>query len=135
MPNVNFLAILIAAIVGTIIGVIWYGPMFGRVWKKLTGASDEDVELGKSETIKNYALAFGGQLLTAYALASIIVFTFQYFSGFSYELIIWIWLGLVVPLLLNRVLWQGESWKLLILDSGYYLAQLLVMGAILSLLP
>lgn len=133
MPNVNLLGVLIAAVVGMAIGALWYGPLFGKKWMKLTGFTKEDMsEVSKAAMAQKYAIGFVGQLATAYLLSILIAATFQYFGGFSYQPILWLWAGLVIPVSLNGVLWEDEPWGLLLLNSSYHLAQLLAMGAILS---
>jgi len=42
------------------------------------------------------------------------------------------WLGFAVPLTAGSYLWEGKSIKLWVLNAGYYLVSLLVMGAILG---
>jgi len=43
------------------------------------------------------------------------------------------WLGLVVPVSLGIVLWEGKSWKLWFINASSYLVTLLAMGIILGL--
>lgn len=39
--NLNWLAVLVAAIVHMVIGSLWYGPIFGNVWMKAVGKTRE----------------------------------------------------------------------------------------------
>ncbi len=40
---VNYLAVLVAAIVGMVVGFIWYSPkVFGKMWMKLSGVNPKD---------------------------------------------------------------------------------------------
>ncbi|MBA2459694.1 MAG: DUF1761 family protein, partial [Gemmatimonadales bacterium] len=32
MPNVSLLAVLVATLLGFVLGGLWYGPLFGRAW-------------------------------------------------------------------------------------------------------
>jgi len=45
---------------------------------------------------------------------------------------VFIWLGYVVPVLLNTVAFEKRSWKLFGINAGFHLAALLAMGMILS---
>lgn len=47
----------------------------------------------------------------------------------------WYWLGLVAPVLLGAVLWEGKSWKWWLITAGFYLVDLLIMAAIFVLWP
>ena len=47
---VNYLAVLVAAIVSMVIGGLWYSPLlFGNVWMKLSGITQKDVEKAKKK--------------------------------------------------------------------------------------
>lgn len=43
------------------------------------------------------------------------------------------WLGFIVPVQLNAVAFDRKPWSLFAVDGGYYLAALLVAGALLAL--
>jgi len=47
-----------------VLGAIWYGPIFGKVWQKATGLSDEDVRSGNQ----------GKMLGTVFIIAVIVSF-------------------------------------------------------------
>ncbi|MDZ4341375.1 MAG: DUF1761 domain-containing protein [Candidatus Binatia bacterium] len=135
MPNINLVGVLLAGIIGMGVGALWYGPLFGKQWIKLMGFSKESMEKAKEKgMIKSYALSFVGQLVTAYALAALVAFSAQYFGGFSYSLVFWVWLGFTVPLLLNNVLWEGKPWMLFALNAGHSLVQLMAMGVVINYL-
>ena len=135
MPNINLIGVLAAGIVGMVIGVLWYGPLFGKQWIRWMGFTKETIEETKKKgMISSYALGLLGQLASAYSLALLTAFSFQYFGGFSYSLVFWVWFGIVLPIQMTTVLWEGKSWKLFLLNSAYYLVQLLAMGTVLSYL-
>src|SRR3989344_1871712 len=135
MPNINLIGVVLAGIVGMTVGALWYGPIFGKQWMKLMGFTKETInEAKKNGMMVNYGLGLLGQLATAYALALLTAFSFQYFGGFSYSIIFWIWFGIVLPIQMGGVLWENKSWKLFILNSSYFLIQLLAIGLVLSYL-
>ena len=133
MPNINLIAVGLAGLMGMTVGALWYGPIFGKQWMKLMGFTKEAInEAKKKGMMLGYGLGFVGQLATAYALALLSAFSFQYFGGFSYSLIFWVWFGVVLPIQMGGVLWENKSWKLFALNSAYSLVQLLAMGLVLS---
>ncbi|MCR4260959.1 MAG: DUF1761 domain-containing protein [Candidatus Colwellbacteria bacterium] len=135
MPNINLIGVALAGVLGMFIGFSWYGPLFGKQWVQLMGFTKEDIEEAKKKgMILNYGLGFLGQIATAYALALLVASSFQYFGGFSYSIILWIWLGIVVPIQMGAVLWEGKPWKLFVLNCMYYLVQMMAMGFVLSYL-
>ncbi len=48
----NFIAVLVAAIVPMVIGMAWYNPkLFGNVWMRETGLTEEKLKSGKMAVI------------------------------------------------------------------------------------
>lgn len=120
MQEVNWVAVILAAVVSMVVGFIWYGPLFGKAWMKLTGKK----EMGdKKEMPKTYAIMFAASLVTAYVLSVL---------GASFETAFWVWLGFQATLLLNGVLFEGKSWNLYFLNAGHQLVSLLAMAWVLS---
>lgn len=135
---INYLAVLACAIASMAIGFVWYGPLFGKQWIKLSGMSTEKMQGAKASGMgKSYAPMFVGSLVMAYVLAHALIFAATYLkaSGVSAGLTagFWNWLGFIAPVTLGTVLWDGKPWKLWLLNNGYQLLNLLVMGVILSL--
>ncbi len=68
MEYFNFLIIPIAAIVPLIIGSIWYSPaVFGKVWMRVSGMTEEQTQSGGM--IKIFTLTYLFGLFAAYLLA------------------------------------------------------------------
>ncbi len=134
---VNYLAVLVAAIVSMVIGFLWYGPLFGKPWMREMGMSKEKMDAAmKKDMGKSYGLMFVGSLVMSYVLAHATIFAGTYLgvTGVSAGLMsgLWNWLGFVAPVTLGSVLWEGKSWKLWFLNNGYYLVTLLAMGVTLA---
>jgi len=131
------LAVIAAALANMAIGFVWYGPLFGKTWMKLSGITPDKIDAAKASGMgKTYLLGLLGSLVMSYVLAHAVVFAASYFkmSGVSAGLMsgFWNWLGFIAPVTLGAVLWEGKSWSLWMLMNGYYAVSLLVMGAILS---
>ena len=122
MQGVNWVALIAAGIASMIVGFIWYGPLFGKMWMKMTGKK----EMGdKKDMPKTYGILFIGSLVTAYALSVL---------GPSMQVAFWVWLGFQATLLLHSVLFEGKSWNLYFLNAGHQLVSLLAMSWVLSYL-
>jgi len=135
MLGINLIEVAAAGVVAMILGAIWYGPLFGKQWMQFAGITQTDMENAKQKGMaKSYAFGLVGQLLTAYVLAYLISLTGSYSLQTLIPLVGWIWLGLVVPILLGSVLWEGKSWKLFFLNGVYNLVTLMVMGLVIMYL-
>ncbi len=138
MVPVNYVAILVAAMLSMALGYAWYGPLFGKPWMKLVGMSKESMKgIKPNEMTKLYGIQFVGSLLMAFVLSHALVFASAYLgtNGVSagIQTGFWNWLGFVAPVTVGSVLWEGKSWKLWCLNNSYYLVSLLAMGVLLSL--
>ena len=134
MISINYWAVLVAAIAQMVLGALWYGPLFGKPWMRMTAAKAEG-GAGKS-----YGLMFVGALLMAWVLAHAIAYAGSYifaatgWYGACAGIMVGFmnWLGFIAPVTLGPVLWEGKPWKLWALNAGYYLVGLCIMGAILA---
>ena len=134
---INFMAVIAATISSMIIGYLWYGPLFGKVWTKLSSAKEKK----NDEKRKMYALQFIGSLFMAFVLAKMVVSVIsmielqyvvpqQLLVGLTVAF--WAWAGFVAPVTLGTVLWDKKPWMLWVLNNAYYLVTFCVMGIILA---
>lgn len=137
--NINYLAVVVAAVVAMVIGGVWHSPlMFAKQWQGAAGVSEETKQrmMAKGMT-KAYILQFIGALVMSFVLAHSLVFASAYLniSGISAGLQagIWNWLGFIATVTLGAILWEGKPWKLWFIINGYQIINLCAMGVILSL--
>ena len=141
MPTVpvNYLAVLVAAVASMIIGSLWYGPLFGKPWMALMGMTPEKIAAAKGKSMAmNYGLMFVGSFVMSFVLAHSLFFVTSTYIHTTYLIVgmtvgFWSWLGFVAPVTLGSVLWENKSWNLWLLNNGYYIVTLVVMGVILAL--
>lgn len=141
-PTINYLAVLVSAVVFFIIGGLWYSPiMFANSWIKEIGLSDEQVKAMKEKGpgAKPFIISFVGGLVMAFVTAHMVDFMKVVFgdSGMSNLAIglttaFWMWLGYIATYTLNSVAYENKSWKLYFINNGYQIVGLFVMGGILG---
>ncbi|TSC69907.1 MAG: hypothetical protein CEO12_671 [Parcubacteria group bacterium Gr01-1014_46] len=137
--QVNYLAVLLAAIVSMGIGFLWYSPMvLGKQWMKEKGLTAEKLKSAQKEMGVLYGVSFVLALVMAYILSHVMVFSlnFYHMSELSTGLMsaFWMWLGFVMPTQASATIFGGKNWKLLGIDTGFQLVSLLAMGTVLALL-
>ena len=127
--EVNLVAVVAAAVASMVLGMIWYGPLFGKKWMELTGKKMD----GKKEgMMKSYAIMFIGSLVAACVLG-FFVRTAGALDIMNGALVgVTAWLGFVATVTLGMVLWDGKPWSLYVLNNGYQLINFAIMGAILA---
>lgn len=141
MLDVNYIAVLVSGVIAMILGGLWYGPLFGKMWMQGMGWDPNNQALmaeKKKASGLHYAQMFVLALIQAFVLAHVL-WAFSVadptyvgawagiFGGF------WIWLGFVLPIKYGDKLWGGKAFKYVAIDLGYYLVVLAVMGIVLSL--
>ena len=132
--DVNWFAVLGAGVISMIIGSIWYGPLFGKKWMKLTGFTKKDAAKAKKKGMgKIFLIGFIASLVTAYVLVHILVLAGANTFGEGVKTGFWIWLGFFAPVMLGMVLWEGKPVNLYILNVLYWLVNLAVIGGVLAI--
>jgi len=128
---VNWLAVLVAALSGFVIGALWYGPLFGKVWMRLTGMTKE------KGAQANMAVTFGGayvlNLIAALGIATVSV----EHAGVMFALHVGL-LGaffFVAPALGVIYLFEQQPFRLWLVNAGYQLVNFAAMGAVIGAWP
>jgi hypothetical protein len=136
--SINYLAILAASIGAMVVGFLWYSPiLFGKQWAKLKGYTEEYLKTEQKKMGKLYGLSFLATLLMAYMLSHVMVLSNAFYgygmlqTGLTSAF--FMWLGFVMPIQLTSQLFGEKKWKLFCIDTGYQLASLIVMGAVIGL--
>jgi hypothetical protein len=138
---VNYLALLVAGVAQMIVGFIWYGPLFGKVWSKMKGFDFDKMTKAEQKEMQKkmmpyYGVTFVVSLVTAYILAHT-MFLSQNFFHYSPVMTglttaFWMWLGFMMPVRLYNEIFGGKNWKLFAIDTGYSLAGILAMGLVIG---
>ncbi len=135
MHNLNWLAILVAAISTMVVGFLWYSPLlFAKPWMKEMGYDPNDK--GKTEEMKKtagpaYAWSFVASLLSAFTLALFLHWVRVEDLHVGIMASFHIWLGFVATVQFTGALFMKQSMKLFGINTAYQLVCYLVMGAIL----
>ena len=132
-PDISLIAVLIASILGFGLAALWYSPkLFGKQWTAALGVSPEGLQEEFSPA-RTYGTRFVTTLVAAYILARILVHTDTTTLVAGIETGFLIWLGFVATFALDAVLFEKRPFKLYLINSGYYLVSLMLMGALLGL--
>lgn len=135
--EVNITAVIVATITATVLGMLWYGPLFGKLWMQVLGVSPEDIkarEKMKKGMMPILATQVFLTLFQVYVLAHFI----NAWSGASgIETALWIWAGFVMPMVAATAMWNNDSekiaWTRFLIQGGYQLVCFVMFGAILGM--
>jgi hypothetical protein len=133
--GVNYAAVLIAAIAGWMTGAVWYGAL-GKPWLKALGRTKEDMAMprGTPAFYAPFVIAFVADLVMAWILAGVIghlgVGQVTVRNGVISGLFVWV--GFVATTVATNYAFAGRSRLLTAIDTGHWLAVLIVMGAVVG---
>ncbi len=135
--SINYLAVLVAGIVaGMGVGMLWYGPLFGKPWSLEMGwggMTPEQIKAKQKAAMPGYLVSLVLNLVTAFVFLHVLQAFKAGSVGAALQGAAWMWLGFQFPLHVGKKLWMDKSWKLVAIDAGYSLVSLAVMAAILVL--
>ena len=155
--EINFLALIVAALSTLVVGFIWYNPkVFGGIWMRETGMTEEKAKGS------NMALIFGMSIFYAFLIAFILqmlvihqygalgmvggdptlakpsygAFMADYgvsFRTFKHGMLHGFLSGLffALPILGTTALYERRSWKYTLVVGGYWIVACMIMGGII----
>lgn len=129
LGELNYLAVLVAAVSCFILGALWYSPvLLGKAWMAASGMTEEKVAQGNMPLI--FGLAFVLELLAAGFLAMIIGPD----AGLHLGAIFGIHFGLFAVSTSIGVLYlfERQPLRLWFVNAGYMVVAFTLMGAILG---
>jgi hypothetical protein len=130
---VNYLTVLAAAFASTLLGMIWYShPIFGNLWKKYMGWTEDKSADQKNGIAKRYSISLLSSFVKAFVMAYFIkLLGITGVSG-AFIISIWFWLGFIATTEIHSVLWEKKPWGLYFLNTFYNLFSFFLMALILA---
>jgi hypothetical protein len=155
--NINFLALLLAALSTLVVGFIWYNPkVFGTIWMKEAGITEEKMKG------TNMVLLFGMSILYAFFISFTLQFLVVHQMGansatldikgvdpsvltnymaaygdtyrtFKHGALHGFMTGLffALPVIGVGALYERRSWKYVLVAGGYWVVACMLMGGII----
>ena len=129
--DLNLWVRLAAAVVKVVLGAVWYSPpLFATAWRRLAKVSEEEMKAGLR---KGVLVDFVGGFVMAFVLAHAIRYANAQGAGQGMAVGFFNWLGFVATVNLSGIVFERRPFNLFLVNSGFLLVSLLVMGAMLAL--
>lgn len=139
-----FLLPLIGAVVVTVLGAVWFGPIFGKQYRMIMGVTPEMMAMDpmgnkKSmiinmiiELVMNFIMFFGFFIIMDMASAG------TYSAALIFGLLFWLFI--IMPNKVSGIIWGGKSrknsWALFGIGASYSLISFLLVAALfVALVP
>lgn len=108
---------LLGTLASYILGVLWYGPLFGKKWMQLSGFTKDSMKDMPLTAPQAMGLGFVNTFVLSYFVYVFIV-AFRFPDPNSALIIaFWAWLGFGVTTLASGPLWEGKSFKLFLFNA------------------
>jgi Protein of unknown function (DUF1761) len=128
--GVNYLAVIIATLAGFGLGTVWY-MVLAKPWMRAIGKTEADRPQGGAQVLL-FATAIVALFVMALMLAGLmghigdITVRGGVISGF------FVWLGFVITTMGVNHAFGGAKPMLTLIDGGYWLAVLVIQGAVIG---
>lgn len=132
--HINWLAVVAAALAAFFIGAIWYTALFGKLWVKMQGLSEEQVK--QMQAKMKPPVFFGGMLIAYFVLSFVMAIVVSRIGiteasgGIKLGLAFW---GATASVGFTHHMASGKRLGAFLIDAGCELVYLLAMGLILAL--
>ena len=124
---VNYIALLVASVVGYIIPMIWYAPpLFGKQWMKYAGI--KEMKMSPSVMFFGFIITIVFNFVIAWIVSLANAATFVQGMGIGALL----WLGFIATSQLDGVLYVKKPLALYWITSIQYLISMAVVAGILA---
>ncbi len=142
MPEVNYLAVIVAAVLGFAVGGVWYSPLlFAKAWMRENRFSMEDVRR-KFSPARMYGTALVCAVLMSFAMAVLLIIpghdlaqggagiVWRVMSGGKRGFAVGVcWIAMAFA---TSYAFEQKSLKLWMINAGYHTVQCTVMGVVLG---
>lgn len=142
MENINWLALIVAALSTLVIGFLWYGPLFGKAWMRESGMTEEKAQQG------SMPLRFGLSVVLAF-IAVFFIYVNSVVTGgmppdelhgqekfltFGHGALhgAFTALFIVMPAMVTNSLFEQKSFKYMLINVGYWVVTFAIMGGIVN---
>lgn len=129
LSQVNWLSVVIANLSAFAIGSLWYSPvLFGKIWQKEVKISD--IDLKNANMLATFGTSFLLSLIAAIGLDLFIGREAGWDTGLLAGLFVGVvWIATALGI---NYLYAQKSFRLFLIDAGYFVVFLPAMGAILG---
>ena len=131
MPAVSLFATLVATLSGFVLGALWYGPLFGKLWMRAVGMTADEIQRDFSPG-RTYGATFLLGFVASYAFG-------LYLGpepGRAFSVVAGAVAGtcLVATALATNYLFERKSVALMLINGGYHVVRFTLIGLTFGLM-
>jgi hypothetical protein len=131
---VNWLSILVAAVVAWLFGALYYGAL-AKPWVAAQGRTMEEFKAAKAGSFAAtlpFILSFLAELVMAYVMYGLLAHIGMFSLRGGVISGVFCWFGFVLSTLAVNNAFSGRRPMLTVIDAGHWLGVLIIIGAIIG---
>ena len=132
VTQLPWLPIVLSIVAANIIGMLWYGPLFGKIWMKLANIKPDpkgkNAGMGRAFLIENLYCIVRNIM---FAVLFVLVDPTSFMSAMLLACLV---TSAAWTILFSNVAWENMSWKLLFINGSRIWLDLHVAAALLYFL-
>ena len=130
---INYVAVIVVAVINMAIGMLWWSSMmFGPLWAKAMKFPKGYLNKQKGEMPRNALIDFAGKIVMGVVLSYVVQIARVTALAQGALLGLLLWIGVVIPLTLGNMLWDGKSFTSWSVGAAYNLVIMVIATAILA---
>ncbi len=128
---VNVIPLIVVAVAKSLVGFLWYSPaLFGKLFVKLAACDEKKL-------MKNFPRAIIVDVIANFIMAFVLVHAVVYAQATAFPAGLAVgffnWIGFVAVAMLFSVNFEQRPLRLFLLNSGFQLITIALMGAVLAI--
>jgi hypothetical protein len=131
--GINYIAIIVAAVVAWLASAAWYMSL-SKLYVAALGKTPEQLEADRNRpgAFLPFVYAFVANLIMAWMLGGVLGHLGEVTLKNGVIAAAFIWFGFILTSLFVNYSFHGRSIRLIAIDAGNWLIELLVMGAVIG---
>ena len=137
VPEINYIAVIVATLSSMIVGTVWYSPrVFGNYWMKAAGITPTG---NAADAIRPIVVTLIVSFITAWVLAGAAFIAFDFYGGsfFVNSLLtsLVLWGGLTAARFITHDQFDGRPNGLTVLNVSHEFVTIVIMALIIGVWP
>ena len=133
MEHIDWLGVVLGAVAFFAVGGLWYGVLFGKLWQREVGMSDEQLKAGANMPLI-FGLCFLLELLVSLTVGHMFAAIDHPSDRAKLMITVGLAIGVMAPAIGITYLYMRKSLKLFLLDSAHFVVGMAAMGGVFALL-
>jgi uncharacterized protein DUF1761 len=127
---INFVALAVATLAKIFLGALWYSPvLFAEPWMELVNCTPEQMKAAMPKALLADVI---GTFIQAFVLVHAVHYAGANSIGMGAAVGFLNWLGFIAVTTLAITIYEKKPFKLFLINNGFQLLSLLIMGAIVA---